>query len=325
MAKTHFEYDVGLSFAGEQRDYVREVANDLRSRGIKVFYDDNEQVNLWGKELNIHLSDIYQNKCQYCVVFISEEYVRKVWTNLERQSAQARAIIERNEYILPVRFDDTSLPGMPHTVSYIDINMLKPLELSELIEIKIGKKTRQHYLPVNLNRLFERLDMKEELELQEHVRRRAVAFFSSLLKMNVTERQTVISQVMYGCPTGLPENIHIHSDFLRRHTGKSVNQLKRILGGIASLGFSCWIEEGCDEDAKTISNNNLFFYLTWVDLTVYDEPKEIDEYPEMFVVNAMIEIVSEYYCPTHAFETLKVLDFSQLSDETKYSECDQPV
>lgn len=337
MGKNRFEYDVGLSFAGEQRDYVREVANDLRSRGIKVFYDDNEQVNLWGKELNVHLSNIYQNKCQYCVVFISEEYVRKVWTNLERQSAQARAIIERNEYILPVRIDDTSLPGMPHTVSYIYIGKLTPLELSELIANKIGKTTRENHLPVNLNRLFERLDMKEELELQELVRRQADAFFNSLTKMNVAERLTVISLVTYGCPAELPDNIHIHSDLLRRQTGKSVNQLKRLLGGVASLGFNCWIEEGCDEDVKTISNNNLFFYLKWIDLTVYDEPKEIvdltiydepeviDEYPEMFVVSAMIEIVSEYYCPKHAMETLKVLDFSQLSDETKYSEYDQPV
>ena len=140
MGRTRYEYDVGLSFAGEQRDYVREVANDLRARKIHVFFDDYEQVDLWGKELNVHFTDIFQNRCQYCVIFISKEYVSKVWPNIERRSAQARDILDwNNEYILPVRFDNTPLPGMPSTIKYIDIYGVKPLELSELIAIKTGK------------------------------------------------------------------------------------------------------------------------------------------------------------------------------------------
>jgi hypothetical protein len=40
---TTFEYDVCLSFAGEDRSYVRHVANVLKSRGIRVFYDELER------------------------------------------------------------------------------------------------------------------------------------------------------------------------------------------------------------------------------------------------------------------------------------------
>ena len=35
-----YEYDVALSFAGENRDYVEEVAIFLKNFGVKVFYDD---------------------------------------------------------------------------------------------------------------------------------------------------------------------------------------------------------------------------------------------------------------------------------------------
>lgn len=45
------EYEVALSFAGEQRPYVEEVARSLQSRGIGVFYDGFELVSLWGRDL----------------------------------------------------------------------------------------------------------------------------------------------------------------------------------------------------------------------------------------------------------------------------------
>jgi hypothetical protein len=41
------EYDVCLSFAGEQRAYVEQVAHILHDRGKKVFYDGDETVQLW--------------------------------------------------------------------------------------------------------------------------------------------------------------------------------------------------------------------------------------------------------------------------------------
>ena len=37
------KYHIALSFAGEDRDYVEEVANDLRDHGVDVFYDKFEE------------------------------------------------------------------------------------------------------------------------------------------------------------------------------------------------------------------------------------------------------------------------------------------
>src|SRR3990172_2182383 len=105
-----YEYQVALSFAGEDRQYVECVAGVLREGGIDVFYDAYEQASLWGKDLYAHFDDVYRKRARFCVIFISAHYAAKVWTSHERRSAQARALVERQEYVLPVRFDDTDLP-----------------------------------------------------------------------------------------------------------------------------------------------------------------------------------------------------------------------
>ncbi len=139
MRNNSYEYDVALSFAGENRAYVEEVANSLKKKGIKVFYDLFEEANLWGKNLYEYLTEIYQNKAQYTVLFISGFYNQKLWTNHERVSMQARAFQESREYILPARFDDTEIPGILKTIGYINLQKKTPEELAILIEKKLTK------------------------------------------------------------------------------------------------------------------------------------------------------------------------------------------
>ena len=134
---TSHSYDVAFSFAGEDRSYVEKVANCLKSSNIIVFYDAFEQIDLWGKDLYSHLDKVYREEARYCVIFISEAYRKKLWTNHERESAQARAFQENSEYILPARFDDTEIPGIRPTVGYIDLRNLKPQEFAHLILQKL--------------------------------------------------------------------------------------------------------------------------------------------------------------------------------------------
>lgn len=131
------DFDVALSFAGEDREYVDRVARILRDRGIKVFYDNFEVADLWGKDLYGHLTEIYQKRARFTVMFISEAYGRKLWTNHERRAAQARAFQESQEYILPARFDGTDIPGILPTVGYISLSDLTPEDLASLIVRKI--------------------------------------------------------------------------------------------------------------------------------------------------------------------------------------------
>ncbi|MCL4535525.1 MAG: TIR domain-containing protein [Bacteroidetes bacterium] len=138
MAQEGFQYDVALSFAGEDREYVETVASILTRQGIRLFYDHYEQATLWGKDLYAHLQNVYQKQSHFTVMFVSEHYARKVWTNHERRSAQARAFSESQEYILPARFDDTEIPGLLPTIGYIDLRETSPDELANLIIEKLG-------------------------------------------------------------------------------------------------------------------------------------------------------------------------------------------
>lgn len=138
-SSTRPKYEVALSFAGEDRDYVEQVARELRGRGISVFYDGYEETTLWGKNLYDHLRYIYSEAANFTVMFISEFYGKKLWTNHERESAQSRAFGERREYILPARFDDTVIPGLLKTVGYVDLREKTPKESTELVAAKLGQ------------------------------------------------------------------------------------------------------------------------------------------------------------------------------------------
>lgn len=67
---------------------------------VRVFYDEYERANLWGKELIEYLEDVYKNKSKYVIIFVSKSYLVKDWTNHERKSALNRAFTSKKEYIL---------------------------------------------------------------------------------------------------------------------------------------------------------------------------------------------------------------------------------
>ena len=146
------EYGVALSFAGEDRQYAEALASLLKSGGYRVFYDKDEQANLWGKNIYEHLSSIYKDEARYCVMFLSKHYAKKHWPNHERQSAQARAFEENQEYILPIRLDDTEIPGFLSTVGYLDLRSMSIEEIYKILVNKLSGTTSQT-IPTDISTL----------------------------------------------------------------------------------------------------------------------------------------------------------------------------
>ncbi|MBU4209977.1 TIR domain-containing protein [Patescibacteria group bacterium] len=131
------KFDVAFSFAGEQRDYVAQVAQHVENKGnISVFYDDNYELDMWGNNMVDYFKDIFENRANYCVMFISKEYANKTWPNFERQIIQAKSLFQEG-YLLPVRFDDTQIKGEVSTVKYLSIKGMKPENLGERIIKKV--------------------------------------------------------------------------------------------------------------------------------------------------------------------------------------------
>jgi len=136
MDENKFDYDVIFSLAGEQATYVGEVAKYLIDHEIKVWFYKFHKVELWGKNQIDYYSQIFMKSAKYCVVFISKEYVEKIWPNLERQFIQSRWLKDP-EYLLPARFDESLIIGIPDTISYISLKNLAPEEFGKLIAQKV--------------------------------------------------------------------------------------------------------------------------------------------------------------------------------------------
>lgn len=117
----NYKYDVTLSFAGEDRRYAKKLVPLIRASGYRVFYDEDESANLWGKNLQEHFEKVYKEDARFCVMFLSKHYAEKPWPKYERRSAQSRAHTETDEYILPVRLDDKQVPGVLPTTGDIDV------------------------------------------------------------------------------------------------------------------------------------------------------------------------------------------------------------
>jgi len=137
MSNEKYEYDVALSYAGEDRSYAEALADILRNRGVHVFYDKYEKAILWGEDLYTYLSELYQNKSRYCILFLSKHYAAKLWTKHELRSAQARALREQGAYLLPLRLDDTEIPGVLPTIAYLDWYQETPETIADLIVKKL--------------------------------------------------------------------------------------------------------------------------------------------------------------------------------------------
>jgi tetratricopeptide (TPR) repeat protein len=117
-----FKYDIALSFAGENREVVEQIAKKLAENNIQVFYDEFEKTKLWGKRLSTHFKKTYAENTCFVLVFVSKEYSLKDWTNFEFSIARGEAKVRGTEFILPVRLDNTPLFGLPDDMAYLDFN-----------------------------------------------------------------------------------------------------------------------------------------------------------------------------------------------------------
>jgi len=133
------QYDVALSFAGEDRHYAEHLAKLLTGGGYSIFNDTIERAKLWGKNLYVHLSSAYTDQARFCVIFLSERYAQELWTNHELHSSQARAFVEENrEKILPIRLDATELPKFLLTAGYFDWRSMTVEEIYHALVEKLS-------------------------------------------------------------------------------------------------------------------------------------------------------------------------------------------
>lgn len=131
-----YQYDVAVSFSGDIRDIVDEFSHVAEKKGLNVFYDSDKQAQLWGTDLRKKLSEVYSNEALYMVVFLSEAYPERDWTNFELAIGKSASDKRTSEYLLPIRVDDVNIVGISPTVGYLDI---RKQTIEEIVEILVRK------------------------------------------------------------------------------------------------------------------------------------------------------------------------------------------
>lgn len=138
LRTSQYPYDVAVSFAGEVRDRVEEFVRALKDRGLSVFYDFDQQAQLWGKDLRAKLSEVYANEALYMVIFLSKAYPERDWSDFELTVGKAAAEKRTNEYLLPLRVDDVTVVGIHSTIGYVDLNEAGVERTADILAEKVN-------------------------------------------------------------------------------------------------------------------------------------------------------------------------------------------
>ena len=140
-AHNPFEYDVALSFAAADRVAAEDLAGLLAARNIKVLRAEYHAAERGGSDIVTYIAEMYRTKARYCLLLISKHYPLKAWTEAERTSAREHALRDPEEYILPVRLDDTEVPGMAEVKGYQDLRQGSIEGIVDLVEGKLQEST----------------------------------------------------------------------------------------------------------------------------------------------------------------------------------------
>ena len=150
VAASSFDYDLCISFAGADRAIAESIASTLVSTPMqrRVFYDEFEQLDLWGEELFAYLHDVYSRRSRFCLILFSHDYRERAWTRHELRAAQTRVLRDKQSYVLPVAVDEGAVPEEFASVGFWPFSPGDEERIANAAEEKINDYVSQHYLPV---------------------------------------------------------------------------------------------------------------------------------------------------------------------------------
>ncbi len=133
---TDKRFRVALSFPGERRGFVEQVA-DYLSQALgrdRILYDAWYEAEFARPDLDTYLQALYRDQSDLICVFLCADYERKDWCGLEWRAV--RDLIKRRQgsAVMPLRFDMTEIPGLFSTDGYVWLGDGRdPAEVATLI------------------------------------------------------------------------------------------------------------------------------------------------------------------------------------------------
>jgi len=128
-------FRVALSFPGEKRAFVGQVANIL-AEGLgrdRILFDDYLTAELARPNLDVYLGRLYHDESELLVPFYCADYDKKKWCGLEWRQMRAIIFKQEDDRVMPFRFDDTPIDGVLPIDGYVSILSRTPGEIAGLI------------------------------------------------------------------------------------------------------------------------------------------------------------------------------------------------
>lgn len=108
-----YEWDVALSFAGENRALAKHIANQLEALDVPVFFDEMFEANLLGHAWTKAFKEIFADKSRLVLCLLDRFHAEKIWPTFEREHFAPRVA---EQSVIPVYLDDTKFVGIPSDV-----------------------------------------------------------------------------------------------------------------------------------------------------------------------------------------------------------------
>ena len=155
---------VAFSFAGEQRDLVRPIAEAVEhelGRGA-VFFDEWFEDYIAGSDGDLSLQAIYARTSDMVVACVSGHYDVKYWTQIEADVIRARHRVDprvdaggdtNRLSVLPLRVGDGEARGFPSNVIIPDARKRTPIQTAQLIVNRLIKQNACVLRTVILNKV----------------------------------------------------------------------------------------------------------------------------------------------------------------------------
>lgn len=134
-----YQYDVAISYASEQEQYVSRVYKILKMERISVFFAPNREEEFLGRDMITEFYEIYRYKSRYVACFISEEYLKKDITMHEAKTDLLRQKEEKRNCLIPVCWGTARLDGLDPDIHYLNGDRLREVEIAEKIKMIVNR------------------------------------------------------------------------------------------------------------------------------------------------------------------------------------------
>lgn len=134
-----FDVDVAVSYSRVDEDIVRDVVDALKGEGVTVWWDQDNEAEAWGSNLEQLFADVFANRARYVMVFLSEAYTESDWTRYELEVASEASRIRESAYVLPVMVDEhvPAVVGLSRMIGFVSLRDHTPQEIAALLREKV--------------------------------------------------------------------------------------------------------------------------------------------------------------------------------------------